>query len=155
MKKVVISAVTFLVGFLTYSQTYQGIVRDVQGKPIAFANVIALNNNNELISGVITDKDGGFEILVNTKESFVIVISFIGYEDWKKEISKAGDMGLGMITLQESKNELEEVVITARRPTIKRKVDRLVFNIENSVVASGGDAVDILRRTPGVRVKGE
>ena len=45
-------------------------------------------------------------------------------------------------------------MITAKKPTIKRKVDRLIFNIENSIVSSGGDAIDVLQKTPGVRVDG-
>ncbi len=152
MKKIIILAFLISINSLSYAQIYQGIAKDVQSVPIAFANVIALNSNNELITGVITNEDGEFELVVNSKDPFSIVISFIGNEDWKKEISEIGDINLGVITLQESNNELDEVVITAERPTIKRKVDRLIFNIEKSVIASGGDAVDVLKKTPGVRV---
>ena len=52
----------------------------------------------------------------------------------------------------QSENKLEEVIISAKKPTIKRKVDRLIFNIENSIISSGGDAIDVLQKTPGVRV---
>lgn len=155
-RKLSLSFLLLVIPFITYCQiSITRIVKDALEEPIAFANVIVLTNSDELIAGVITNENGEFEISVDTKESFKIVISFIGYEELKKEISELINTNLGIITLKESKNELEEVVITARRPTIKRKVDRLVFNIENSVVASGGDAVDILQRTPGVRVKGE
>ena len=40
----------------------------------------------------------------------------------------------------------------AKRPTIQRKIDRLVYNVENSVVSSGS-TYDILRKTPGVIVQ--
>ena len=153
MEKTVIFLSLFLVSFTCYSQTYQGVVMNVQNEPIAYANVVALSNG-DLITGTITDEDGKFEITIKSNESFKIVISFIGYEDWKKNFIKNKNTDVGTVILIENKNELEEVVITAKKPTIKRKVDRLIFNIENSIVSSGGDAIDVLQKTPGVRVDG-
>ena len=153
MEKTVIFLSLFLVSFTCYSQTYQGVVMNVQNEPIAYANVVALSNG-DLITGTITDEDGKFEITIKSNESFKIVISFIGYEDWKKNFIKNKNTDEGTVILIENKNELEEVVITAKKPTIKRKVDRLIFNIENSIVSSGGDAIDVLQKTPGVRVDG-
>ena len=153
MKKIIIITFLLLTNTLIHSQTYRGIVMDVENEPISFANVIALRNG-DLITGAITDKEGKFEITIKSNESFTIVISFIGYEDWKKEFVKITNTDLGTITLKENKNKLEEVVIDAKKPTIKRKVDRLIFNIENSIVSFGGDAIDVLQKTPGVRVDG-
>ena len=130
MEKTVIFLSLFLVSFTCYSQTYQGVVMNVQNEPIAYANVVALSNG-DLITGTITDEDGKFEITIKSNESFKIVISFIGYEDWKKNFIKNKNTDVGTVILIENKNELEEVVITAKKPTIKRKVDRLIFNIEN------------------------
>lgn len=38
---------------------------------------------------------------------------------------------------------------------IERKVDRLIFNVENSVSATGGDAIDALKITPAIRVQND
>ena len=46
---------------------------------------------------------------------------------------------------------LEEAVITLKKPTIEKAPGRLVFNIENTSVASG-NALDVLKKTPGVVV---
>ncbi|MDR2206200.1 MAG: hypothetical protein LBE36_08620, partial [Flavobacteriaceae bacterium] len=43
--------------------------------------------------------------------------------------------------------QIKEVEITANKKLIERKVDRLVFNVENSVSAAGGDAIDALKVT--------
>lgn len=53
-----------------------------------------------------------------------------------------------MIITQESE-ALDEVVVTANRPKVERKVDRLVFNVENTVL-SQSSSWDILNQTPGV-----
>ncbi|MDR2206692.1 MAG: TonB-dependent receptor [Flavobacteriaceae bacterium] len=51
--------------------------------------------------------------------------------------------------------QIKEVEITANKKLIERKVDRLVFNVENSVSAAGGDAIDALKVTPGLRVQND
>ncbi|QYS88988.1 hypothetical protein [Flavobacterium davisii] len=52
----------------------------------------------------------------------------------------------------EDSRQLEEVVIKAKKKLIDRKVDRVVFNVENSITATGGDATDALKVTPSVRI---
>lgn len=49
--------------------------------------------------------------------------------------------------------QIQEVEIIVKKKLIERKVDRLVFNVENSISATGGDAIDILKITPGIRVQ--
>ncbi|NAW50406.1 TonB-dependent receptor [Elizabethkingia argentiflava] len=53
------------------------------------------------------------------------------------------------------KKEIQEVEITAKKKLVERKIDRLVFNVANSTSAAGGDAMDALRVTPGVKVMNE
>ncbi|NAW51840.1 hypothetical protein GNY06_10860 [Elizabethkingia argentiflava] len=48
--------------------------------------------------------------------------------------------------------QIEEVEIIAKKKLIERKIDRLVFNVENSISAAGGDAMQALSLMPGVRV---
>lgn len=55
-------------------------------------------------------------------------------------------------TLQQ---EIEAVTITGKKKLVERKVDRLIFNVENSVSATGGTALDALKVTPLVRVHDE
>ncbi|RZL55143.1 MAG: TonB-dependent receptor, partial [Pedobacter sp.] len=49
-------------------------------------------------------------------------------------------------------NNLQEVQVNSRKQLIERKVDRTIFNAENSVAAIGTDALELLTKVPGVRV---
>jgi hypothetical protein len=49
--------------------------------------------------------------------------------------------------------QIKEVTVVGQKKLIERKVDRLVFNVENSISAAGGDALDALKVTPGLRVQ--
>lgn len=50
---------------------------------------------------------------------------------------------------------LNEVAVTARKNVIEQKIDRLVFNVENSVLATNLNGWDLLSRAPGVNTKGQ
>jgi iron complex outermembrane receptor protein len=54
--------------------------------------------------------------------------------------------------MQTGSTELKAVTITATKPLIERKIDRTVMNVENSVLAAGNTAMEILERAPGVTV---
>lgn len=51
--------------------------------------------------------------------------------------------------------EIQTVVLEGKKKLIERKVDRTVFNVENSVAVQGGDAMDALKVTPGVKINGD
>lgn len=50
---------------------------------------------------------------------------------------------------------IQEIEIKTRKKIIEKKIDRLVFNVENSTSSSGADAIDILRIAPNVRVNND
>lgn len=51
--------------------------------------------------------------------------------------------------------QIQSVELKANKKLVERKIDRLVFNVENSVSATGGDAVDALKVTPGIKVQND
>jgi len=44
------------------------------------------------------------------------------------------------------------VTVTGRKPFIQKLSDRIVVNVENSIVSAGSTAMDVLERSPGVNV---
>ena len=123
-------------------------------EPVAFANVFLTNHSGEMVINIggITDENGFFSI--KTEEGvYGITISFIGFEDWNKQLLIEKDIDLGIIVLEEDTESLEEVIIKSQKKLIEQKTDRLVFNVENSIAAEGGNAVDALRVAPGIRIQ--
>jgi hypothetical protein len=56
------------------------------------------------------------------------------------------------ITLAEKSSALSEVVVTAKKPFIQKLNDRIVVNVDNSIVNAGSSAMEVLERSPGVLV---
>lgn len=157
MKIVHFISVLLLCLSISQAQTIEGRVVDSNKEPISFANVVAqVTSSNKIIGGVVTDEQGKFSLKVKTDQEYYITISFIGFA--KKTIQSSSvdeSNNIGTIVLKELDNKLDEVVIEARKRLITRKSDRLVFNVSQSLSSSGGDMLDALRVTPGLKVQND
>ena len=129
-----------------------GEVVDVNGSPIEFANVIlSVENEEAFFKGTSTDEQGNFIIENLDTTTYFIRISFIGYEEFIQKIVLTGDLDLKTIQLNETPESLGEVTVVARKPTLTRKPDRHIFNVENTALIEGS-TLGVLKRTPGVIV---
>jgi len=122
--------------------------------PIAWTDVVILNQEGKIISGTTTKEDGSFEVMLN-KGFYKVKISPTGYSEFEKEITIEKDTNLGLIILKENVTNLGEVVIQSRKSTIEQKTDRLVYNLENNVTNVGGDALSAINTAPGVVVQND
>src|SRR5258707_5436387 len=53
---------------------------------------------------------------------------------------------------KDSSKILKQVVITGRKPLIEQKIDRIIVNVDAMITAAGNNALDVLAKSPGVRV---
>ncbi|XCF05084.1 outer membrane beta-barrel protein [Tamlana crocina] len=137
-----------------FSQEFSisGQVKDVNNQPVSYANVVLVTiENTDPATGTITNGEGSFLIEHITPGKYLLKIRFLGFSEYSKEIQVDGDINLKTIMLQENLEELKGVTVIAKRPTVTRLVDRLVFNVENSTL-SNNNALDVLKHTPGVIV---
>ncbi|MBI6116136.1 outer membrane beta-barrel family protein [Salegentibacter maritimus] len=120
-------------------------------EPVAFANVILLNSQDStsVYKGVISEDNGEFSFKEVPSDKYLLKVSFVGYEEYLREISINSDKKLKKIILKEAASNLDEVTIKTRKPNITRSIDRITFDVENSTLSSG-NSWDILRQTPGV-----
>ncbi len=59
---------------------------------------------------------------------------------------------LPAIVLNLKSGNLKEVVVEGKRPFIQKLSDRIVVNVDNSIIGAGSSAMDVLERSPGVNV---
>ena len=148
------SVILFTLCFAVFAQDYSisGKVIDANGTPIEFANVIiSAENEEEFFKGTSTDEKGIFKLKNLSSTTYFIKISFIGYTEFEQKILLNGNLDLKIIQLQETPESLGEVTVVAIKPTITRKPDRLIFNIENTALTEGS-TLSVLKSTPGIIV---
>ena len=143
-----------LMPYVFYSQnSLSGNIENQAKEPVAFANVILLNaeDSTSVYKGTISEENGSF-LFENVKDNnYLLKVSFVGFKDELRNIKVKGDTELKTISLAETSDALDEVVVNARKPKISRQVDRLVFEVENTTLSTG-NSFEILKRTPGVIV---
>lgn len=153
MKKLNLLIFLLLPLFCLAQSTLKGKVAS-ETKSLEWAEISILNKEGKIIDGTTTKEDGSFEI--NLKNGFYkIEINLLGFTNYEKEISLEKNTDLGIIILKENETKLVEVVVQSKKKTIEQKTDRLVYNLENNVTTTGGDALSAINTAPGVVVKND
>lgn len=134
-----------------------GSLVDAQGKPMEYVSVALLNaKDSSLVKGTVSTDAGVYNLAAVTVGTYIIRATAIGYT---KAVSAPLTIADGASTIkvpdlkmQDNSKNLKDVNITTSKPLIERKVDRTVMNVENSILAAGNSAMDILERAPGVTI---
>lgn len=134
-----------------------GQITDNKSKIVEFATITLLQaKDSSLVKGALADANGTFEFEKIKLGSYLIAISQLGYQKFytpKFSLSSENpSIKLSNLTLVEESKELNEVIVTAKKPFIEQQIDKTVVNVENSVVSAGSTAIEILEKSPGVTV---
>ncbi|OQP56953.1 hypothetical protein A3860_10285 [Niastella vici] len=121
-----------------------------------------------VIGGMLTGRNGDFSLeSLPVFGQFKLVITAIGYKKIEQKIAfdikmgpgmdrsqllNAVDKDLGNIKMDQDATMLQDVTVTGSKPMIQMGVDRKIFNVEKSITASGGTAIDVMRQVPSVNV---
>ena len=133
-----------------YSQI-KGSVTDGQSKPVTFALVVLRSLPDSLVLKTeLTDTSGSYAIAGSGKYPLLLSVVAEGYQ-LQSSLVIAPDNPVNF-TLSPSDNALRDITVTGQKKLIERKIDRTVFNVENSVAGMGSDAFELLKKAPGVRV---
>lgn len=145
---------------LAAQSTIRGTVMSSKTTPINYATVSLKElNKTGLIAQKHTDDSGRFEFGNISNGNYQVIVTYIGFEETVSKLvnleKSNQQIQLDTIYLKQNSNDLNNVVITGKKPLIERKIDRVIFNVEASISATGGNAIDALNVTPGVIFKEE
>ena len=133
-----------------------GRVLDENNSPVPYVSVLLKNlTDSILLKGELTNESGEFVFQNLTAGSFFIVIKSPGYLPFESEsivLSGVNKNDAGNIILKNSVKDLKAVTIDAERPFIEREADKLVVNVENSIINTGSSVLEVFEKLPGVLV---
>ena len=100
----------------------------------------------------ITNKNGEFIFHSIPTGDYTVKVSHLGYATYNSAIITIAstDIVLPTILLIEKSQELSEVVVKNKKPMIQVLADKTVFNVQNTINATGSSGFDLLRKAPGV-----
>lgn len=156
LKKLILLALFFLTGYsasLWAQGSIQGRITDgVSKKPLAFATVNLLRSDSSVVSGYITQEDGLFHIEQIPAGTYLLRISFLGYQTlWTPNVSikKGEQIQLNTLIMQPQGITKKEVIITAERSVITSNAEKKVFTVD-PLLNPGASASDVLQQIPSV-----
>jgi iron complex outermembrane receptor protein len=151
--------ILFSLSSISAQQITGKLIDKATQEPLEYATAVLYDQENEaLLTGVITTSDGSFIIDIIKNGTYVLEVSFIGYTKQRIEnisvVANQAHINLGTIALVLGAKRLNEVVVTAESATVINKIDRQVFDAKKFQNAQGGSATDVLRNLPSVSLNG-
>jgi hypothetical protein len=145
---------------VAYKGKISGSLFDEKKQALPFANVLLLKaKDSTLTKGAVSDLDGKFnfdQIAVGNGTQYIVSVSMVGYKKYfspKIALSEENlDVKLSTIQLDLDTKNLKEVTVTAKKPFIEQAADKLIINVEGSIVATGSTVLEVLQKSPGVTV---
>ena len=124
------------------SNKVSGVIKDAADKNALIGVNISLLQNDQTITGTVTDGHGKFSIEAEPGE-YVLECSYIGYEPIGMSLTISGNINLGTIEMNEASQELGEVVVESK--AVIQKVDRQILLPNKEQMAASSDGVSLLQ----------
>ncbi|MDR2293473.1 MAG: outer membrane beta-barrel protein [Prevotellaceae bacterium] len=155
MKKILFTFGILLFGFYASAQTsITGVLTDGE-EPLALADVLLCKMpDTAYIKGVSTDDNGTFTIKDVAQGTYMIKISYIGYEDFSKKIYIDGvtkEFKLGNLVMKAG-IMLKGASVTGKATAVTIKGDTVEYNPNAYKLQDNAVVEDLLKKLPGVQV---
>jgi hypothetical protein len=112
--------------------------------------------DSTLVKGASSDATGHFQFEQVAAGKYRLKISYLGFDKISSPtFSYPGPEQVyeaGTFTLQANAKTLKGVEVVAEKQFIERQLDKLVINVDKSIVSAGTTALELLKRLPGVSV---
>lgn len=151
----------FFAAFSAFAQNEKGQVsgkiEDGTSKAVAAATVSLLQATDSAVLKIgIANKDGAFRFENVADGRYLLSVTAVGYQAGYSEGFEinpaAAAVSVKTLQLQPATTALTGVTVTAKRPLIEQKVDRMVVNVDASPTNVGSSAMEVLEKSPGISV---
>lgn len=131
-----------------------GMVTD-GNTPLAGATITLMKTDGKTLVKADAANEKGEFVMEHIAEGYYLVLAMMaGYDNYTSDTIKLADrdIHLPIIKMVRKTTALKDVAVRAQKPFIEIKADKIVVNVENSIVNAGSSVLDVLSRSPGVRV---
>jgi len=152
---VVLAAILLYLPSFSQSSLITGQVSDEKNQSLPGAIVeLSFATDSLLAKANITDADGKFSFSDTKFGSYFVKVSMLGFTAYSSSPFEFNGQTktIPAISLSVSAVSLKEAQVTGIRPLVEVKPDKTIFNVENSINATGSTALELLQKAPGVVV---
>jgi hypothetical protein len=145
---------------LLFSQnvTYKisGSIIDENRNPLSYAEVVLRKYvDSTMIDGSISNEEGIFSMDDINPGKYILSAHFLGFKTKKIDIEiKNADEEFFNITLEENNEKLEEIVLEGKKKLIRRELNKVILDVENSIFNKGENGYRLLNIVPAIQADG-
>jgi iron complex outermembrane receptor protein len=139
----------------TESSSIKGAVYSQDSEPAMYSTVVLMNRDSVFMSGTLSDDAGSFRFDNLKAGSYHIMIRNVEFNTYVSElINLSGNQSfdLGSVKLETRLNNLDEVLIKGEKAMVEVHSDKMVYNVSATVNSTGKSAMELLSKSPGIRV---
>jgi iron complex outermembrane receptor protein len=160
MKKLFTTLTFAAISLCSFAQNggkISGKIKDGGNQVVIDAAAISLLNakDSSLVKTSVTDKEGGFSF-ENVKDgNYLVMATSVGHTKvYSKPVSIAEGSAAetGVLQLLPASKNMAEVVVTAKKQFVERKIDKTIINPDALISNTGTTAMEVLEKAPGVSV---
>jgi len=125
--------------------------------PLSFVTVSLLkNSDSSLVKVAVSNEAGNFTMENIASGNYLLKFTNVGFEQMFLPIDSlqfnSNSIDIKNVVLNKTVQSLTTHTVIAKKPMIEVKADKMIFNVESSINATGSDAFELLRKSPGVMV---
>lgn len=140
--------------FTSQAQKIVGTIKDGQDKAVSGASVaLKKASDSSIVKLSVSNSSGKYEFINIPAGNYFVNISHVGavpQNSTALDVSGSGETVFPETKLERISANLKAVVIQATKPMIEVRADKTILNVEGSINAVGQDALELLRKAPGV-----
>ena len=152
---------TFFLGAMILSsavsaQKITGIIKDQQGKGLDKVTVSLLRATDSVaVKFGATDKAGYYSFVGVNAGSYLVKATSVSHTPVISpafSVGEGADITVPEIAMAKAEKTIEGVTVTSKKPMVEVKADKMILNVEGTINSTGSDALELLRKSPGVLV---
>ncbi len=157
-KLLFIAALFIFSGSAIYAQNsarLTGQIKDNSGKALSAATIMLHSaKDSSLVKTAISDSKGNYEMQVKPGRYFITssVVNMQKNSSPAFDVKENETSVAPEIVAQAAAKNLGGVTVTSKKPMVEVKADKTILNVEGTINAVGQDALELLRKSPGVIV---
>ncbi|MFV0157646.1 carboxypeptidase-like regulatory domain-containing protein [Empedobacter falsenii] len=136
---------------IIFAQVITGKLMDEQNNPLTKNSIeIEIPSQDPIITE--SNENGEFSFELHQAKLFTIYIKEFGYQEFEENYQTNNTKSIQIVLKKDETINLKDVIVSAQKPLLKRKIDRIEFNVENTPLQNLS-AWDIVKNTPNVLLK--
>lgn len=143
-------SVFFFTGVFANAQSINGKLTDKNKEGISYAEVVAVKDKVRKVA--VTNDKGQFVLNLPDNGNYLLEVLKDGTKVYSDTVFVNGNVPKEISVDNTKEKLIEGVTVSSKKKLIDRKVDRLIFNVENSVASQGMDMMETLSITPLLNV---